>query len=194
MLNDLSAQATPDGNAIAASIFSGYPKSLRDIADGTNPITLGWIKNEWGNQGVLNIITVDFYENNSCFVPLTHVLNGLTADLPSGCQIGGSTSWSGWRAAKACPDNWTDTVFTCWKPTNDQSYGRGVGYPWQFGDGLNSDGMFARCEADKGKGNCEQCLAIVYPKCKAGYHAVGCNICSLDCLSGMHDTGTTCEK
>ena len=193
VLNDLSGPATPDTNALAASPFSGYPGSLRALADGTNPIMLGWIKNEWENQGVLNIVGVDFY-NRTCLVPLTYVLNGLTADLPSGCQIGGSTAWSGWRAAKACPANWTDTVFTCWKPTNNQSYGRGVGYPWQPQDGFSSDGMFARCENDNGKGNCEQCLAIVYPKCKAGYHAVGCNICSLDCPSNMKDTGTTCEK
>ncbi len=39
-------------------------------------------------------------------------------------------------------------------------------YPWQFGDPLNDSGMFRRCEADHGRGNCEKWGAVVYPKCK----------------------------
>jgi len=195
-MNDFSAQSTPDTNAILASPFSGYPSSLRDIADGTNPITMGWIKDEWAAQSVLNIVTYDFYDR-TCIVPLTYVVNGLSTNLPSGCQIGGNTSWSGWHAAKACPTGWTDTVFTCWKPSNQITYDRGPGYPWEFGDPLDSSGMYSRCEAANGQGNCEQCLAIVYPKCKAGYHAVGdgaCTICSLNCPSNMTDTGVACQK
>jgi hypothetical protein len=56
-------------------------------------------------------------------------------------------------------------------------YGRGAGYPWQFGDALNSSGQFTRCEAQQGRGQCEQHLAIVYPKCKPGFEAFGCCIC-----------------
>jgi hypothetical protein len=196
VLNDLSTQSTPDNNAIEASLFHGYPGSIRDMADATNPVTLGWIKNEWAAQSVLNIVTADFYDR-TCLVALTYVLNGLATDLPSGCQIGGNTSWSGWSAAKACPAEWTDTLFTCWKPSSQITYDRGVGYPWKFGDPLDSSGMFSRCEADNGTGTCEQCLAIVYPKCKGGYHAVGsgaCTICSLNCPSNMTDTGVACQK
>jgi hypothetical protein len=56
-------------------------------------------------------------------------------------------------------------------------YGRGAGYPWQFGDGFNSDGMFSRCQRDYGQGNCEEWGAVVYPKCKPGYSNFGCCIC-----------------
>lgn len=37
--------------------------------------------------------------------------------------------------------------------------------------------MFHRCEEKYGKGNCEEYGAIVYPKCKEGYHNFGCCIC-----------------
>ena len=45
--------------------------------------------------------------------------------------------------------------------------------------------MFKGCEADYGAGNCEESGLVVYPKCKPGFHAVGCCICSPDCPAGM---------
>ena len=74
-----------------------------------------------------------------------------------------------------------------------EPYGRGAGYAWQFGDGLNLDDAWRRCLADNSQG-CEQCILIVYPKCAEGYHAVGCNICSPDCPADMTDLGVSCEK
>jgi hypothetical protein len=90
-----------------------------------------------------------------------------------------------------CPAGWTNTGAHCTKPA---SYGRGGGYPWQFGDPLNDDGMIARCEKDNGKGNCEKDGVIYYPKCKAGFHKVGCCVCSPDCPAGMLDIGVSCQK
>lgn len=90
-----------------------------------------------------------------------------------------------------CPAGWTNTGAHCTKPA---SYGRGGGYPWQFGDPLNDDGMIARCEKDNGKGNCEKDGVIYYPKCKAGFHKVGCCVCSPDCPTGMVDIGVSCQK
>ncbi|KAF0717515.1 Aste57867_2248 [Aphanomyces stellatus] len=58
-----------------------------------------------------------------------------------------------------------------------KDYGRGEGYPWKFGDALNDSGMILRCERDKGKGNCEKCGQIIYPKCASGYVVLGCKIC-----------------
>ena len=72
-----------------------------------------------------------------------------------------------------CLPGWKDDGLFCRLP----EYGRGAGYPWKFGDPLNDHGMYRRCEHDWGKGNCEKYGAIVYPKCKAGYHNVGCCIC-----------------
>lgn len=56
-------------------------------------------------------------------------------------------------------------------------YGRGVGFPWKFGDALNDRGMFKRCERRHGRGRCEKWGAVAYPKCKPGYAPFGCCIC-----------------
>lgn len=74
---------------------------------------------------------------------------------------------------KPCAPNERDDGTSCWIDT----VGRGSGYAWQFGDSLNDDGMISRCEADNGKGNCEKYGLMYYPKCKAGYEAVGCCLC-----------------
>jgi len=104
---------------------------------------------------------------------------------PTGYKGVGPVCW------QSCPDGFRDDGAFCAKP---EAYGRGAGYPWKFGDGLNDDGMIARCEADNGRGNCEKDGAIYYPKCKANFHKVGCCICSPDCPSGMPDIGVSCTK
>jgi len=91
---------------------------------------------------------------------------------------------------KGCPAGFTDNGVGCTKPG---PYGRGAGYPWKFGDGLNDNGMFKRCRAAHPEG-CEKNGAVVYPKCKPGYHQVGCCICSPDCPSGFTDLGVSCTK
>ena len=91
-----------------------------------------------------------------------------------------------------CPSNFHDDgAATCIKP---EAYGRGAGYPWKFGDGLDSNEMFRRCEADHGTGNCEKYGAIVYPKCRSGFHPIGCCVCTPRCPDGMHDIAISCEK
>ena len=91
-----------------------------------------------------------------------------------------------------CPPGFTDDgAATCIKP---DAYGRGVGYPWKFGDKASKEGMYKRCEADYGVGKCEEYGLVVYPKCKSGYHAVGCCVCSPDCPAGMSDIGISCGK
>ena len=72
-----------------------------------------------------------------------------------------------------CLPGWRDDGLFCRLP----EYGRGAGYPWKFGDPLNDHGMYRRCEHDWGKGNCEKYGAVVYPKCRPGYHNAGCCIC-----------------
>jgi pimeloyl-ACP methyl ester carboxylesterase len=91
---------------------------------------------------------------------------------------------------QTCPSGWTDHGVGCTKPA---AYGRGAGYPWKFGDPLNNNGMLNRCRAANSQG-CEMDGAIAYPLCAAGYHKVGCCICSPNCPSGMSDTGATCTK
>lgn len=92
----------------------------------------------------------------------------------------------------SCPAGLTDIGAFCQKP---QAYGRGAGYPWKIGDKpFSLAGATSRCEAQNGKGGCEQDGAIIYPKCKAGFHKVGCCVCSPDCPAGWADTGTGCTK
>jgi len=72
-----------------------------------------------------------------------------------------------------CPSGFTNEGLFCRRV----EYGRGSGYAWWFSDGFSDSGMFRRCEADYGSGNCEKSGAIVYPKCKPGYSPFGCCIC-----------------
>jgi len=61
------------------------------------------------------------------------------------------------------PGDWRDDGLYCRK----YEYGRGFGYTW-----------FARGSCPRHhKQGCERCLAMWYPKCKPGYHKIGCNIC-----------------
>lgn len=104
---------------------------------------------------------------------------------PAGYKGVGPVCW------QQCPAGYRDDGAFCAKPA---SYGRGAGYPWKFGDGVNDKGMFSRCEKDHGKGGCEKDGAIVYPKCRSGYQKVGCCVCSPICPGGMTDIGVSCTK
>lgn len=81
-----------------------------------------------------------------------------------------------------CPEGFRDDGAFCAKP---ESYGRGAGYAvWDL----------KICEEKHGKGNCEQYGAIWYPKCKEGYYAAGCCVCSPICPEGWTDIGVSCAK
>jgi hypothetical protein len=93
-----------------------------------------------------------------------------------------------------CPYGFTDNGAFCLKPA---PYGRGTGFPWQFGDTVGSlDAARDRClKSDQGKlHGCEQNGLIYYPKCKRGFHAVGCCICSPNCDAMSTDIGISCTK
>lgn len=87
----------------------------------------------------------------------------------------------GFDCHQKCPTDggWRDDGLFCRRAEK----GRGIGYPWKFGDSLNDLGMFQRCENDYGDGNCETWGLVVYPKCSLsqvggdGYYPFGCCIC-----------------
>ena len=81
----------------------------------------------------------------------------------------------------SCPAGFPDGPTFCSKPG---SYGRGAGYVIWDGD---------KCKREHAEG-CEKNGALWYPKCKAGFHSVGCCVCSPNCPPGFSDTGATCEK
>jgi len=95
------------------------------------------------------------------------------------CQDG--FSGAGPVCWQKCQDGFRDDGMFCFKP---QPYGRGAGYPiWSEG----------RCNGDNSQG-CEKHLAMWYPKCKPGFHAVGCCVCSPNCMEGQTDIGISCGK
>lgn len=80
-----------------------------------------------------------------------------------------------------CPEGFSDIGAFCQKP---QPYGRGAGYViWDEG----------KCNKENPQG-CEKNGALWYPKCKPGFHADGCCVCSPDCPAGYNDSGTGCAK
>lgn len=81
----------------------------------------------------------------------------------------------GFHCHSVCPSGFRDDGLYC----RLAEYSRGAGYPWKPRDGFSNpdNGMFERCEKDHGVGNCEKYLAIVYPKCKAGFKNFGCCVC-----------------
>lgn len=97
------------------------------------------------------------------------------------------------RCGSVCPSGFADIGFFCQKPG---PYGRGGGYAWIWGDpAFDYSKARARCEKDNPQGCETDAVGVLwYPKCKAGFHNVGNNICSPDCPTGWNDTGIGCTK
>jgi len=86
-----------------------------------------------------------------------------------------------------CPEGFDRWGFDCHQVCPDGLRNDGLfcrlaeykrrGFSWKFKDGLSSDGMFKRCENNHGEGNCEQCLATVFPMCEDGFEAALCKWC-----------------
>jgi hypothetical protein len=92
---------------------------------------------------------------------------------------------------QSCASGFRDDGAFCAKP---KPYGRGVGYPWKFGDkAFSLNGARARCAKAHPQG-CEKSGEIIYPKCKEGFHPAGCCICSPNCPKGQTDIGVSCAK
>lgn len=72
-----------------------------------------------------------------------------------------------------CPKSFRDDGAFCAKP---KAYGRGVGSFWKSSKNNDKWGL------------------LYYPKCRSGYHNVGCCICSPNCPSTMTDIGVSCAK
>ncbi|EAR86921.2 transmembrane protein, putative (macronuclear) [Tetrahymena thermophila SB210] len=91
-----------------------------------------------------------------------------------------------------CPQNFKESgLLYCEKP---ESYFRGLGYPWKFGDKLGSlEGARQRCAHENPQG-CEKAGAIIYPNCKENYHISGCCQCVPNCPNDMKDNGVTCMR
>jgi hypothetical protein len=78
-----------------------------------------------------------------------------------------------------CQQNFRNDGAFCFKTP---AYGRGAGY-------IPED----KCKNENSQG-CEKNGLLFYPKCKEGYHAFGCCICTPVCQKGMTDIGISCQK
>ena len=127
--------------------------------------------------------------------PGPKLINGcqpLFGNNPLSLRTSGPATYRGPAKPDACPYGFREDGDYCGKP---ESYGRGAGYPWKFGDAFDLSGARQRCEGENGgSGTCEQNGALYYPKCKKDFHAVGCCVCSPDCPDGWEDIGVSCKK
>jgi len=97
----IRSSVTPDegGKLIGMSFFSKvHPKSNSELADMTNPVALGWIKNEWAGKYPINLIWADYY-NRADLVKLAKSLNGIKVDFKD-TKIGTATNWTKWKQSK----------------------------------------------------------------------------------------------
>jgi len=106
-----------------------------------------------------------------------------------------------------CPPGYTDIGVSCSKPA---AYGRGVGTPLTVtcppGWNVRGVGTASWCDryefpvvkTQSADWTCkpgeERNGELCYPKCKPGFHNVGCCTCSPDCPPGTRDDGAFCAK
>lgn len=94
----IRSSVTPDDNGklISLGIFSGdYPSSASELADATNPVVFGWIKNEWAGKYPINLIWADYY-NRHGLVDLAKHLNGIKLNLKK-LPVANETKWRRWK-------------------------------------------------------------------------------------------------
>ena len=146
-----SAPATPADDLIEYSLdpIGNYPTNLQKLAAATNPVVLGWVKNEWSKM-VTNVISVDFYES-SCVVTLSNWLNGGNPSF-DGCNIGSDTMWGKWSVGP---------------------YGRGVGVPMTCASG--EEEIAGLCYTDCKSGYTSPTLfpTVCAQACPSGYRDDG---------------------
>src|SRR5271165_3026944 len=139
-----------------------------------------------------------------CYKPCSQA-DGAASDLSANSNLRldgvGPVCWS------ACPSGYTDFGVGCSKPA---SYGRGAGripdvscpsgyYQLGLGTaswcqknfpGIGTTSSSSSCHSDE-----EMYGGLCYPKCKSGFHTVGCCVCSPDCpTNGFVDSGVSCTK
>jgi len=153
-----SGAATPDdgGDLITKSFDPAgtYPKSLRGLADDTNPVVLGWLRDEWSTKPA-NLVAIDFYEK-TCLFELTQRLNGNANASLEGCDIGTSTSWGNWRLGY-----------------ERLGYGRGAGTPLVCAPGEEMRGALCYPKCAPGYSSPTAFPYLCTTGCPAGYRDDG---------------------
>ena len=96
----IRSSVTPDdtGNLIGLGLVSkDYPSSATELADATNPVVFGWIKDEWAGKYPINLIWADYY-NRHGLVELALHLNGIKVKFDK-LKPNSDTKWKRWKRA-----------------------------------------------------------------------------------------------
>jgi len=93
---------------------------------------------------------------------------------------------------KKCRPGYNGVGPVCWQNCDMGTLDQGAFCHKRPGYGRGAKPML-KCIV-KGKNTCEKKGLLWYPKCKKGFHSVGCCICSAKCTLGMHDIGISCAK
>lgn len=163
---------SPLGSVIG-TLTGGISTATTELA-GSKPRGVGVIPNQCPSGQTWNV--------GLCYDIKSKVAEESGNDkIPSNWEVT-APGFIGKKCSYALPGYTRDDGTTCW--IDAKTVGRGVGYPWKGGDALNLDKATTRCEADWGKGNCEQYGAIMYPKCTLpkilpGSSPSGCCTCLL---------------
>ena len=94
----IRSSVTPDDSGKLAGLgllSSNYPSSASDLADGTNPVVFGWIKDEWAGKYPINLIWADYYNRNG-LVDLAKKINRIKVS-PSKIKTIDDSKWKGWK-------------------------------------------------------------------------------------------------
>jgi len=109
-----------------------------------------------------------------------------------------NTEQSGAICYPPCDPGYTGVSFACWQncPAGFNDAGVTCGKPAAYGRGTGVVGLwFDACNRENPEKGCEWWGALVYPKCRDGFFAFGCCICSPECPADMAgDAGVACTK
>lgn len=96
-----------------------------------------------------------------------------------------------------CKEGYTSTGPVCWQDCpKDYPYllGPTCKKPAPYGRGMGNWRQSYCEDHNGGKDKCEKWGLLWYPKCKNGFYAFACCICSAKCPDGMPDIGLFCSK
>ena len=165
--------------AIAGAGYGGYVVYQKaNVVYKKAAAILGIAKNNYGRGAGIPMVCGPGEEQNGalCYPECKAGYNGV-----------GPVCW------QTCAAEFRDDGAFCAKP---EPYGRGAGYPIWDEEKCNREHASHHAERVDiaHSGDCEKTGAMWYPKCREGFHNVGCCICSPNCPPGMPDIGVSCTK
>jgi hypothetical protein len=177
--------------------LGNFPKSLEELAEDTNPVMLGWLRDEWSTRRS-NLLSIDFYEK-TCIYQLAMKLNGAVGINFDQCDIGKTTPWGSYafgpygRGAgtpMVCSASQEMVAGLCYTKCQP-GYVSPVLFPTVCAQpcpsGYRDDGLTCFRDASIVSANTSSCPW--YDKCGVGLKK-GCS----KCPSGYSNDGCTCRR